>query len=284
MFNLIWDSMLDTFQNVLTELINFAVTFLNLITIDTFNSEIVKAILIFFQIIGSSLFAVATFIALLETAVAIQKGGGGYGTTALNIIKGFAASLGFVTMPQYLMIFTADITNQFVSLFRAESTSDFTTGMVNITSNALDIIGDVLVAGTGTPPIWLNVLILVAFVYCILKVALASLKRAGILIILISVGTLHIFNIPRGYTDGFLSWCKQVFALCLTHFMQIVLLVGGFCLIDTMWIFGATLMLSATEVPRIAGHFGLDTSMKTNMTQTVYATQSAMSIVKGMGK
>ena len=29
-----------------------------------------------------------------------------------------------------------------------------------------------------------------------------------------------MFSIPRGYTDGFANWCKQVAATCLTAFLQ----------------------------------------------------------------
>ena len=30
-----------------------------------------------------------------------------------------------------------------------------------------------------------------------------------------------MFSIPKGYTDGFVSWCKQVIALCLTAFAEL---------------------------------------------------------------
>ena len=39
-------------------------------------------------------------------------------------------------------------------------------------------------------------------------------------------------------------------------------------------------MLSATEVPRIAQQFGLETSAKANLMSSVYAMQSAISITR----
>lgn len=49
---------------------------------------------------------------------------------------------------------------------------------------------------------------LLAFAYCVIKVFFANIKRGGILLIQISVGSLYLFSVPRGYTDGFYQWCK----------------------------------------------------------------------------
>ena len=43
-------------------------------------------------------------------------------------------------------------------------------------------------------------------------------------------------------------------------------------------------MLSSTEVPRIAGQFGLDTSTKTNLMSSVYAAQTAINMSKTVVK
>ena len=64
---------------------------------------------------------------------------------------------------------------------------------------------------TAVNPI--NLFYLIALGYCVIKVFFANIKRGGILLILISVGSLHMFSIPRGYNDGFIGWCKQIIAL-----------------------------------------------------------------------
>ena len=98
--------------------------------------------------------------------------------------------------------------------------------------------------------------------YAVIKVFFANLKRGGILLIQIAVGALYMFSVPRGYSDGFTQWCKQVIALCLTAFLQATILVAGLMVFNDHALLGLGLMLSAGEVPRIAGAFGLDTSTR----------------------
>lgn len=72
-----------------------------------------------------------------------------------------------------------------------------------------------------------NILALIAFAYCVIKIFFANIKRGGILLIQIAVGSLYMFSVPRGYQDGFNQWMKQIAALCLTAFMQTSLLFLG---------------------------------------------------------
>ena len=69
--------------------------------------------------------------------------------------------------------------------------------------------------------------IFIAFAYCVIKVFFQNIKRGGILLVQMSVGSLYMFSVPRGYSDGFTQWMKQVAALCLTAFMQTTLLFAG---------------------------------------------------------
>ncbi|MDR2903609.1 MAG: DUF6045 family protein, partial [Clostridiales bacterium] len=104
------------------------------------------------------------------------------------------------------------------------------------------------------------------------------------LLTMMAVGSLYMFSVPRGYMDGFTSWCKQVIALCLTAFLQTIILVAGLVTYNANMILGIGLMLSATEVPRIAGTFGLDTSMKTNFMSAAYSAQAAVNLAKTVAK
>ena len=96
----------------------------------------------------------------------------------------------------------------------------------------------------------------------------------------IAVGTLYMFSIPRGYTDGFNQWCKQIIALCLTAFMQTTLLFLGLMTFSTNMLLGLGIMLAANEVPRIAQQFGLDTSVKVNMMSVVHSTTTAVNMTR----
>lgn len=89
-----------------------------------------------------------------------------------------------------------------------------------------------------------------------------------------------MFSVPRGYIDGFVSWCKQVIGLCLTAFLQATILVAGLMVFNSNILLGLGLMLASSEIPRIADQFGLDTSTKANLMSTVYAAQSAVNITK----
>ena len=85
-----------------------------------------------------------------------------------------------------------------------------------------------------------------------------------------------MFSIPRGFSDGFNGWCKQIFALCLTAFLQTTLLFLGLLTWQTNMLLGLGIMLSASEVPRIAQQFGLDTSIRFNMVSVSSTVNTAM--------
>ena len=120
----------------------------------------------------------------------------------------------------------------------------------------------------------------VLMAYAVITVFFSSLKRGGILLIQIAVGALYMFSVPRGYIDGFVQWVEQVIGLCLTAFLQAVLLAAGLLAFTSNALLGLGLMLSAMEVPRIAGAFGLDTSAKASLSSAVHTAQSAVSATR----
>lgn len=124
----------------------------------------------------------------------------------------------------------------------------------------------------------LMIFILILMGYAVIKVFFANLKRGGILLIQIAVGSLYMFSIPRGYIDGFVGWCKQVIGLCLTAFLQATVLIAGLMVVKDHALLGLGLILAAGEIPRIAGQLGLDTSTKANLMGTVYAAQTAVNM------
>ena len=130
-----------------------------------------------------------------------------------------------------------------------------------------------------TSPV-LMIFILILMGYAIIKVFFANLKRGGILLIQIAVGSLYMFSVPRGYIDGFVSWSKQVIGLCLTAFLQATVLVAGLMVVKDQALLGLGLMLSAGEIPRIAGQFGLDTTTRANVMGAVYAAQGAVNLTR----
>ena len=56
--------------------------------------------------------------------------------------------------------------------------------------------------------ILLNTLLLIAFAYCVIKVFFQNIKRGGILLVQMSVGSLYMFSVPRGSMDE--TGCRTV--------------------------------------------------------------------------
>ena len=132
--------------------------------------------------------------------------------------------------------------------------------------------------------ILLNLLLVVCFGYCVIKCFFSNIKRGGILLIQIAVGSLHLFSLPRGYTDGFTGWCRQIIAICFTTFMQTTLLLMGLITMRSHPLLGLGVMLAANEVPRIAQQFGLDTSVRVNMMSAVHTTTTAINLGRAIAK
>ena len=136
---------------------------------------------------------------------------------------------------------------------------------------------------TGTTGI-VNLCIIIALGYAVIKVFFANIKRGGIMMTNIAVGSMYIFGLTRGHQDGFVDWCKQVIAICLTAFLQNSLLFAGLVTFRDNMILGLGIMLAANEVPRIADRFGLDTSSRVNIMSTYYATQAAVRTTQAVMK
>lgn len=253
---------------------------------DLFEMSWVKSIVLFFSYLAWALYATGLVVAVFECGIECQSGRGSVRETALNAVKGFLAVGMFSTVPVELYklcvslqgSFTAGITG-LGSDFGAVAAS--TISSIKDAGTWRDAVSSGVLKGLGgiTSPM-LMIFILVLMGYAVIKVFFANLKRGGILIIQIAVGSLYMFSVPRGYIDGFTSWVKQVIGLCLTTFLQATVLVAGLLLVKDHALLGLGLMLSAGEVPRIAGQFGLDTGTKANVMGAVYAAQSAVNLTK----
>ena len=77
-----------------------------------------------------------------------------------------------------------------------------------------------------------------------------------------------------------IQWCKQIIGLCLTAFLQATILIAGLMVFKDHALLGLGLMLSAGEIPRIAGTFGLDTTTRANIMSAVYTAQAAVNTTR----
>ena len=236
----------------------------------------IKAITDFFGNLGWALFAVGLVMAAFDCAIEAQNGKMTIRDTALNVIKGFIACGLFTTLPVALYQFSVSIQGT----FSTELSQIFQSTLPSLDMNSL--LTNVLNADMFKNSTIYNLVLLIMIGYCVIKIFFANIKRGGILLVQIAIGSLYMFSVPRGYMDGFISWCKQVIGLCFTAFMQVTLLIAGLLTFNTNVILGIGIMLASSEVPRIAGHFGLDTSTRGNLMGGVYAVNSVMNMTRSI--
>lgn len=242
----------------------------------------VQYVVQFFNQLGWTLFAVSLVVCAFECAIEYSSGRGNIKQTALNIVKGFMAASLFSVVPLRLYAFAVSLQGILTAgIAGVSDIGTLGTDIVNrftTTEGLIEGIGHMTV-GQVTNPILL-IFCVIAMAYAVIKVFFANLKRGGILLIQIAVGSLYMFSVPRGYIDGFVQWCKQVIGLCLTAFLQSTILVAGLLVFRDHILLGLGLMLSANEVPRIAGTFGLDTSTRANIMSAVYTAQTAVNTTR----
>lgn len=80
----------------------------------------------------------------------------------------------------------------------------------------------------------------------------------------------------------FISWCRQIAGLCLTAFLQTTILIAGLMVWNENMLLGCGLMLSASEIPRVAQQFGLETTTRANIMSAVYATQTIVNLTRNI--
>ena len=253
--------------------------------VELFEMSWVQSIVLFFSYLAWALYGTGLVVACFECGIEYSSGRGNIRETALNAIKGFMAVSLFTVVPVRLYELSVTLQGQ------------LTTGITGYGASIGDVASDImqefsavesltdLTSGPflGFGSITSGIMILFCIIlmaYAIIKVFFANLKRGGILLIQIAVGSLYMFSVPRGYTDGFVQWCKQIIGLCLTAFLQATILIAGLMVFKDHTLLGLGLMLSAGEIPRIAGAFGLDTTTRANIMSAVYTAQAAVNTTR----
>ena len=253
--------------------------------VELFEMSWVESIVLFFSYLAWALYGTGLVVACFECGIEYSSGRGNIRETALNAIKGFMAVSLFTVVPVRLYELsvtlqgqlTAGITGYGASI--GDVASDIMQEFSAVESLTDLTSGPFLGFGSITSGIMI-LFCIILMAYAIIKVFFANLKRGGILLIQIAVGSLYMFSVPRGYTDGFIQWCKQIIGLCLTAFLQATILIAGLMVFKDHALLGLGLMLSAGEIPRIAGAFGLDTTTRANIMSAVYTAQAAVNTTR----
>lgn len=279
--NVIWNAMLQWFYETIYGAVADFFTMMGNMGADIFDLDWVKATIKLFALFGWALFVAGVVVAVFDVAIEYQCGRANIKTTAINILKGFFACSLIGIVPVELYKFCISLQNTF-----SQDLSRIFAGTqsLDLASQSMSVLQGSFEVSTQVSFNLFNLLALIAFAYCVIKIFFANIKRGGILLIQMSVGALYMFSVPRGYADGFNQWMKQVAAICLTAFMQTTLLFLGLLTFPNNMLLGLGIMLAANEVPRIAQQFGLDSSVKVNMMSVVHATTTAVNLTRSVAR
>lgn len=279
--NTIFDTVLQWCYEMVYDAVADFFTLMGNMGADLFDLSWVRAVIHLFTMFGWALFVAGVVVAIFDVAIEYQNGRANIKTTSINILKGFFACSLIGTVPVELYKFCISLQNTL-----SHDLSEHVAGL-----QTLDLAGTSTMVLEGSFHAALdlefglfNLLALIAFGYCVIKIFFQNIKRGGILLVQMAVGALYMFSVPRGYTDGFNQWMKQVAATCLTAFMQTTLLFMGLLAFRDHMLIGLGIMLAANEVPRIAQQYGLDSSVKVNMMSVVHATTTAINVTRSLAK
>ena len=281
----ILDALLDWVYSQIVGFLGNFFAVMGSIGVELFDLDWVQSIILFFSRLAWALFAVSLVVSAFECGIEYASGRANIQQTALNILKGFFAVSLFSTLPVRLYELSVTLQGTFAAGLTGYGSSIGEVGQqIMAELGEAETLGDVMSTTSlgltilTSPIMFLFCVILMA--YAVIKVFFANLKRGGILLIQIAVGSLYMFSIPQGYGDAFVQWCKQVIGLCLTAFLQSTILIAGLMVFRENALLGLGLMLSANEVPRIAGTFGLDTTTRANIMSAVYTAQAAVNTTR----
>ena len=281
----VMDDLIDWFYGQLVGFLGNFFAQMGNMGVELFDLEWVQAVILFFSKLAWALFAVSLVVRAFECGIEYASGRANLQQTALDMIKGFFAVSLFTTVPVRLYALSVSIQGTLSVGLTGSDTTIGEVGQQIITDlSEIDSLADMIDnsyfgLGVITSPLMI-LFCVILMAYAVIKVFFANLKRGGILLIQIAVGSLYMFSIPRGYIDGFVQWMKQVIGLCLTAFLQSTILVAGLMVFKDHALLGLGLMLSAGEVPRIAGTFGLDTTTRANIMSAVYTAQAAINTTR----
>ena len=279
--NTIWNTMLKWFYETIYDAVADFFSMMGNMGADIFDLDWIKATIQLFTYFGWALFVAGVVVAVFDVAIEYQNGRADIKSAAINILKGFFACSLIGVVPVELYKFCISLQNTFShdlsALFAGGQSIDLAGPSTSV------LVGSFSVANNISFNLF-NILALIAFGYCVVKIFFQNIKRGGILLVQMAVGALYMFSVPRGYNDGFVQWMKQVIAICLTSFMQTTLLFLGLLTFPGNMLLGLGIMLAANEVPRIAQQFGLDSSVRVNMMSVVHATTTAVNLTRSIAR
>ena len=196
--NTIWSTMMKWMYETVFDAIADFFTMMGSMGAEIFDLSWVQATVELFTLFGWALFAAGVVVAVFDLAIEYQNGRANIKTTALNILKGFFACSLIGVVPISLYKFCISLQHEFAgnlaSLFAGGKAT-------SIAQQSLYILQHNFAQEMVTGSLF-NLLALIAFAYCVIKVFFQNIKRGGILLVQMSVGSLYMFSVPSDLSYG----------------------------------------------------------------------------------
>ena len=151
---------------------------------EIFDLSWVQATIKLFTLFGWSLFVAGTVVAIFDVAIEYQNGRANLKTTSINILKGFFACSLVGVVPVELYKFCISLQNTFAHDLSAIFAGGRSIDLAGESTSVL--VGSFSVANNISFNLF-NILALIAFSYCVIKIFFQNIKRGGILLVQMAV-------------------------------------------------------------------------------------------------
>lgn len=253
----IWSKINNDLFSVLRGILLSCVEGINEGSYKIFDYSFIQVMLSFFRIFGFCMYITGSLIAFCNIIIEYTT------LHSINFKKhifpfflGLFSVYGFTSIPCELYKFSCNIQKSFLYDIFSDMGNSNLAG--NIFFMPLDKTVDKIINMLSS----ISIIYIIIIIYCVIKVFLSTIKRGGVLLTMIGIGSINMFSIPNNGYEVLFRWCKQILALCITAFFQTTLLSLGFALFAYENILGIGLMIASSETGRIAQVFGLDVSAK----------------------
>lgn len=216
LFGTVMDQFIDwTYSQVIGFLGDFFAQMGNM-GLELFEMNWVSSIVLFFSYLAWALYGTGLVVAAFETGIEYQHGRGSVKDTALNAIKGFMAVSLFAIVPVELFKLSVNLQSSLTAGITGygQSFGEMANIVISGLGTTPDLSGGMTSGVFGglsaiTSPIMLLFMIIMMG-YAVIKVFFANLKRGGILLIQIAVGSLYMFSVPRAILTALSSGASRL--------------------------------------------------------------------------
>lgn len=192
--NVIWNTMLKWMYETIYNAVADFFSMMGNMGADIFDLDWIQATIKLFTLFGWALFVAGVVVAIFDVAIEYQCGRANIKSTAVNILKGFFACSLIGIVPVELYKFCISLQNIFSHDLSALFAGGRTLDLAGESTSVLQ--GSFAVANNISFNLF-NILAMIAFAYCVIKIFFANIKRGGILLIQMAVGAVYVLCAER---------------------------------------------------------------------------------------